>query len=75
MFQRLIDSFSLEFYIVGKTIYLKKLIGNDTNIMYKYKLEVSNYFTHIKGFENFEKNAEDYLKQAKLKCEYDISIS
>ena len=79
MFKRLIDRFSLEFYIVGKTVYLKKLIGNDTNFLYKYKLnasnvsksvDASNYFTHIKGFGNFEESAEDYLKQAKLKREY-----
>lgn len=79
MFKRLIDRFSLEFYIVGKTVYLKKLIGNDTNFMYKYKLnasnvsksiDASNYFTHIKGFGNFEESAEDYLKQAKLRREY-----
>nr|WP_068129255.1 phage tail spike protein [Nosocomiicoccus ampullae] len=62
MFKRLIDRFSLEFYIVGKTVYLKKLIGNDTNFMYKYKLNASNvsksidasgFVTHIKGFGNF----------------------
>src|SRR5699024_4377380 len=71
MFKRLIDRFSLEFYIVGKTVYLKKLIGNDTNFMYKYKLNASNvsksidasgFVTHIKGFGNFEESAEDYLK-------------
>lgn len=79
MFKRLLDRFSLEFYIIGKTVYLKKLIGNDTNFMYKYKLnasnvsksvDASNYFTHIKGFGNFEESAEDYLKQAKLRREY-----
>ena len=79
MFKRLIDRFSLEFYIVGKTVYLKKLIGNDTNFMYKYKLnasnvsksiDASNYFTHIKGFGNFEESSENYLSEAKLKREY-----
>ena len=79
MFKRLIDRFSLEFYIVGKTVYLKKLIGNDTNFMYKYKLnasnvsksiDASNYFTHIKGFGNFEEGSENYLSEAKLKREY-----
>ena len=79
MFKRLIERFGLEFYIFGKTIYLKKLIGNDTNFMYKYKLnasnvsksiDASNFFTHIKGFGNFEEGSEDYLKDAKLKREY-----
>ena len=79
MFKRLIERFVLEFYIVGKTVYLKKLIGNDTNFMYKYKLnasnvsksiDASNYFTHIKGFGNFEEGSENYLSEAKLKREY-----
>src|SRR5699024_10019157 len=79
MFKRLIERFGLEFYIVGKTVYLKKLIGNDTNFQYRYKLnasnvsksiDASNYFTHIKGFGNFEEGSEDYLKDAKLKREY-----
>ena len=79
MFKRLIERFGLEFYIVGKTVYLKKLIGNDTNFQYRYKLnasnvsksiDASNYFTHIKGFGNFEEGSENYLKDAKLKREY-----
>ena len=79
MFKRLIERFGLEFYIVGKTVYLRKLIGNDTNFQYRYKLnasnvsksvDASNYFTHIKGFGNFEEGSEDYLKDAKLKREY-----
>ena len=79
MFKRLLVRFELEFYIFGKTVYLKKLIGNDTNFQYRYKLnasnvsksiDASNYFTHIKGFGNFEEGTDDYLKDAKLKREY-----
>lgn len=79
MFKRLIDRFSLEFYIVGKTVYLKKLIGNDTNFLYKYKLNASNvsksidasgFVTHIKGFGNFEEGSENYSSEAKLRREY-----
>ena len=79
MFKRLIERFGLEFYIVGKTVYLKKLIGNDTNFMYKYKLnasnvsksiDASNFFTHVKGFGNFEEGSENYLSDAKLQREY-----
>ena len=79
MFKRLIERFGLEFYIVGKTVYLKKLIGNDTNFQYRYKLnasnvsksiDASNYFTHIKGFGNFEEGSENYLSDAKLQREY-----
>ena len=79
MFKRLLDRFKLEFYIVGKTVYIRKLIGNDTNFLYKYKLNASNisktidsseFFTYIKGFGNFEQGSEDYLKEARLKQEY-----
>ena len=79
MFKRLIERFGYEFYIVGKTVYMKNLIGNDTNFLYKYKLnasnvsnmiDASNFFTHVKGFGNFEEGSEDYLKDALLKREY-----
>src|SRR5699024_6035390 len=33
-------------------------------------IDASNYFTHIKGFGNFEESSDDYLKDAKLKREY-----
>ena len=79
MFKRLIERFNYEFEIVGSTVYVKHLIGNDTNFMYKYKLnasnvsksiDASNYFTHVKGFGNFEEGSDNYLKDAKLKREY-----
>src|SRR5699024_8210747 len=71
--------YNYEFEIQGRTVYMKHLIGNDTNYMYKYKLNASNvssttdasdYFTHIKGFGNFEEGEEDYFANAKLKREY-----
>ena len=79
MFKRLLDRYNYEFEIQGRTVYMKHLIGNDTNYMYKYKLNASNvssttdateYFTHIKGFGNFEEGEEDYFNNAKLKREY-----
>ena len=79
LFKRLLDRYNYEFEIQGRTVYMKHLIGNDTNYMYKYKLNASNvssttdatdYFTHIKGFGNFEEGEEDYFKNAKLKREY-----
>ena len=63
MFKRLIDRYNYEFTINGSTVTMRHLIGNDTNFMYKYKLNASNVsrstdasamFTHIKGFGNFE---------------------
>ena len=79
LFKRLLDRYNYEFEIQGRTVYMKHLIGNDTNYMYKYKLNASNvssttdateYFTHIKGFGDFEEGEEDYFKNAKLKREY-----
>ena len=79
MFKRLIDRYGYEFTISGSTVTMRHLVGNDTNFMYKYKLNASNvssttdateYFTHIKGFGNFEEGEEDYFNNAKLKREY-----
>ena len=79
LFKRILDRYNYEFEIQGRTVYMKHLIGNDTNYMYKYKLNASNvssttdateYFTHIKGFGNFEEGEEDYFNNAKLKREY-----
>src|SRR5699024_10721650 len=79
LFKRILDRYNYEFEIQGRTVYMKHLIGNDTNYMYKYKLNASNvssttdateYFTHMKGFGNFEEGEEDYFNNAKLKREY-----
>ena len=79
MFKRLIDRYGYEFTINGSTVTMRHLVGNDTNFMYKYKLNASNVsrstdasamFTHIKGFGNFDDGEEDYFKNAKLKREY-----
>ena len=79
LFKRLLDRYNYEFIIQGRTVYMHHRIGNDTNFMYKYKLNASNvssttdaseYFTHIKGFGNFDEGEEDYFNNAKLKREY-----
>ena len=79
MFKRLIDRYGYEFTISGSTVTMRHLVGNDTNFMYKYKLNASNVsrstdasamFTHIKGFGNFEEGEEDYFNNAKLKREF-----
>src|SRR5699024_9006276 len=79
LFKRLLDRYNYEFIIQGRTVYMHHLIGNDTNFMYKYKLNASNvssttdateYFTHIKGFGDFEEGEEDYFNNAKLKREF-----
>ena len=79
MFKRLIDRYGYEFTINGSTVMMRHLVGNDTNFMYKYKLNASNVskstdasamFTHIKGFGNYDEGEEDYYKNAKLKREF-----
>ena len=79
LFKRLLDRYNYEFIIQGRTVYMHHRIGNDTNFIYKYKLNASNvssttdaseYFTHIKGFGNFEEGEEDYFNNAKLKREF-----
>ena len=84
LFKRLLDRYNYEFIIQGRTVYMHHRIGNDTNFMYKYKLNASNvssttdaseYFTHIKGFGNFEDGEEDYFNNAKLKREYTHPLS
>lgn len=79
MFKRGLDRYDYEFDMQGTTVYLRHLTGNDTNFMYKYKLNASNVskttdasamFTHIKGFGNFEDGEEDYYNNAKLKRQY-----
>ena len=79
LFKRILDRYNYEFIIQGRTVYMHHRIGNDTNFMYKYKLNASNvssttdaseYFTHIKGFGDFEEGEEDYFNNAKLKREF-----
>ena len=79
MFKRLVDRYNYEFTINGSTVTMRHLVGNDTNFMYKYKLNASNVskstdasamFTYIKGFGNFDEGEEDYFNNAKLKREF-----
>src|SRR5699024_2273210 len=79
MLMRLIDRYGYEFTINGSTVTMRHLVGNDTNFMYKYKLNASNVsrstdasamFTHVKGFGNFVECEEDYFNNAKLKREF-----
>ena len=79
MFKRLIDRYGYEFTINGSTVTMRHLVGNDTNFMWKHKLNASNVsratdasamFTHIKGFGNFDEGEEDYFNNANLKREF-----
>lgn len=84
LFKKAIDKFNVEFEIVGSRVYLRDMIGNDTNFLYKYKLNASNisksidatsYYTHRKGFGNFKEGEEDYFNKAKLKRAYTSKLA
>ncbi|UBH10069.1 phage tail protein [Macrococcus armenti] len=84
LFKKALDKYEYEFYIEGSTVYLNPLIGNDTNFLYKYKLNASNIqksidatamYTHIKGFGDMKEGEEDYLNNANLKREYTSGLA
>ncbi|UXR73291.1 phage tail protein [Staphylococcus sp. IVB6238] len=85
LFKTALDKYQYEFEIVGNVVYLKDMIGNDTNFLYKYKLnatdvqksiDATTLYTHIKGFGDFaDGGAEDYLKNAKLQREYTSGLA
>ncbi len=79
LFKRALDHYNFEFYIQGRTIYLKNLIGDDANYLFKYKLNASNidrtvdaaaFATYIKGYGGFEEGTEDFEGEAQLKMDY-----
>lgn len=79
LFKRLLDRYNYEFEIQGKTVYMHHQVGNDTNFIYKHKLNASNitesinateYFTYIRGFGDYDEGEEDYFKNAKLKDDF-----
>src|SRR5699024_6707294 len=79
-FKRELERYKCEFRIVGKTVYLETLIGNDTNHQYRHRLNASNIiqeidasemWTYAKGYGNYGdgEGGEDW-QNAKLKREY-----
>ena len=79
-FKRALDRYGAEFYIRGKQVTLKKLIGNDLQTMYAHRLNASNItlehdasalWTYAKGFGDYGdgEGSEDW-QDAKLVREY-----
>ena len=79
-FKRAINRYGAEFEIVGNIVYIKKLIGNDVNHMYRHRLNASNIvqeidagemWTYAKGYADYGdgEGGEDW-KNAKLTSEY-----
>lgn len=75
-FKRALKRYNAEFEIVGNIVYIRNLVGNDTQFQYRHGLNASNvtkevdakeYWTYAKGFGNYEDGKED---EAKLLEEY-----
>lgn len=84
-FKRALERYKAEFRIVGNTVYLHKLIGRDTQFMYRYRLNASNIeqendasamWTYAKGYGDYGdgEGGEDW-KDAKLIREYTSPLS
>lgn len=80
MFKEGLNRYKAEFRIVGKTIYLENLIGNDTQFRYEHRLNASNivqeidandFYTYAKGYGDYGdgQGGEDW-QNAKLIREY-----
>src|SRR5699024_1012961 len=61
-FKRALERYKCEFRIVGKTVYLETLIGNDTNHQYRHRLNASNIVQEIDASEmwTYAKGYGDY---------------
>src|SRR5699024_495801 len=81
-FKRAINRYKCEFRIDGKTVYLESQIGDDTNNMYRHRLNASNIvqevdakemWTYIRGYGDYSDG--DSHEDAKLKLEYESPLS
>lgn len=84
-FRRGIERFGAEFEIIGTTVHLRNLIGNDTQFRYEYKLNASNIvqeidanelWTYARGYGDYGdgEGGEDW-QNAKLFREYTSPIA
>ncbi len=85
MFQDALNRYGAEFTVLGQTVSISKQIGEDTNIMYRHRLNASNivqetdasgFWTFAKGYGDYEgdKESSDW-KDAKLIREYTSPIA
>src|SRR5690625_946561 len=81
-FKRAINRYKCEIRIDGKTVYLESQIGDDTNNMYRHRLNASNIvqevdakemWTYIRGYGDYSDG--DSHEDAKLKLEYESPLS
>lgn len=85
-FKRALERYKAEFRIVGNIVYLEKQIGNDTQHMYRHRLNASNIvqdvdatnlWTYAKGYGDYGGNDEsdENWQDAKLVREYTSPIA
>src|SRR5690625_5532254 len=84
MFKRGLNRYKAEFRIVGNTIYLEKLIGRDTQFMYRYRLNASNivretdataFYTYAIGYSDYEDAEDGGWESAKSAREYTSALA
>lgn len=79
MFKKWLNRSKAEFEIQGRTIYISKLVGRDTSIMYRHRLNASNIvqeidaselWTYAKGYADYEDSEDGGWENARLEREY-----
>jgi len=79
MFKRALNRYKAEFEIEGNTIYIDNLVGRDTDIMYRHRLNASNImqeidaselYTYARGYGDYEESESGGWENAKLEREY-----
>lgn len=79
MFQRALNRYKAEFELEGNTIYIDNLVGRDTSIMYRHRLNASNIsqeidaselWTYAKGYADYEDSEDGSWENARLEREY-----
>lgn len=60
--KRVMNRYGVEFRLSGNIIYIEEIVGDDTNILYSHRLNISDlvldidsqsYYTHIRGYGDF----------------------
>src|SRR5690625_7527793 len=73
-FQRSLERYKAEFKIIGRNVYLQRLIGHDTDNQYRHRLNASNIvkeidaqnmWTYARGYADYDDD-EDGWKNAKI---------
>src|SRR5690625_3820864 len=84
MFKRALNRYKAEFELEGNTIYIDNLVGRDTSIMYRHRLNASNIsqeidaselWTYAKGYADYEDSEDGGWENARLEREYKSQLA